>query len=178
MWPSVGLLPNHIVGISRVHLYFALFFTASGWLPARSLTSLSATAQSAFFLFIILPISDTFSVCSFIGTNTHRVLSSPFIMNSRFGQNRRLDESLFFLVPFYYFVGTNKYNLCQGCLRGGFDVGHFRCKRTRLVHRTLGHPMTSKRPPNPTVSPLFSLPIFFFANQFIDRPLDGITSHF
>jgi hypothetical protein len=175
MWPSVGLLPNHIVGISRVHLYFALFFTASGWLPARSLTSLSATAQSAFIFYHLTEQRHIFGLFLYWNWNTHRVLCRSFIMNSRFGQNRRLDESLFFfLVPFYYFVGTNKYNLCQGCLRGGFDVGHFRYKRTRLVHRTLGRPMTSSDPP----TPLGLVCRSFFANQFIDRPLDGITSHF
>jgi hypothetical protein len=132
--------------------------------------------RNLLLFFIILPNSDTFSVCSFIGTETRTEFCAVRLLwipdSGKTGDWMKV--FFFFLVPFYYFVGTNKYNLCQGCLRGGFDVGHFRYKRTRLVHRTLGRPMTSSDPP----TPLGLVCRSFFANQFIDRPLDGITSHF
>ncbi len=110
MWPSVGCYPIE-VGISRVDLYFALFFTASGWLPARSLTSLSATAQSAFYH---LP-SDTFSSVPLLEL-TRTEFCAVRLLFPDSGKTGDLMKVLFFFS--FYFVGTNKYNLCQGCLRG------------------------------------------------------------
>lgn len=128
-----AVVTQSFVSDTCVDLYFALFFTASGWLAARSLTSLSATAQSVCYH----PLNDTFCLwwVRFLYWNQYaqRFVSFILFLHIQARQTVALWWKSCFVL---FFVGTNKYNLCQGCLRGSMWVTF--AISARLVHRTLG----------------------------------------
>ncbi len=89
-----AVVTQSFVSDTCVDLYFALFFTASGWLAARSLTSLSATAQSVCYHLL----NDTFCLwwVWFLYWNQYaqRFVSLYYFYTFRQDRRWRSDESL------------------------------------------------------------------------------------
>lgn len=127
------LLPNRSYQILVWICILPYFSRPRGDWPRRSLTSLSATAQSVCYH----PLNDTFCLwwVWFLYWNQYaqRFVSFILFLHIQARQTVALWWKSCFVL---FFVGTNKYNLCQGCLRGSMWVTF--AISARLVHRTLG----------------------------------------